>query len=233
MKVAAVVPSYRAAGTLPTLLERLCREFPPEAIYVVDDGSEDDTAQAVAPFGVKLLVHGANAGKGTALVTGSVAAHRDGFTHVLCLDADGQHPPEQARDFLRSAESETVGVVIGARTLAVPQMPWPRMCSNRLTTFLLGLQAGARLFDSQCGYRMYRLEALLHRDIPKQGRFEWESETLVRIARRGWRVAKVDIPTIYTDAGSHIRPWRDTYRFARMWFRLWGRILRGAMPRNT
>jgi len=231
MNVAAVVPSYRAAATLPALLERLCREFPPKAIYVVDDGSGDGTIDAVGAFDVNVLVHEVNAGKGTALVTGSVAAHRDGFTHVLCLDADGQHPPEQARDFLRAAEFESVGVVIGARTLAVPQMPWPRVCSNRLTTFLLGLQARARLFDSQCGYRLYRLDALLHPQIPRQGRFEWESETLVRIARQGWLVSKVDIPTIYTDAGSHIRPWRDTFRFVRMWFRLWGQILRGKMVR--
>ena len=53
----------------------------------------------------------------------------------------------------------------------------------------------------------------------------------MRIARQGWLVSKVDIPTIYTDAGSHIRPWRDTFRFVRMWFRLWGQILRGKMAR--
>ena len=46
------------------------------------------------------------------------------------------------------------------------------------------------------------------------------------LARRGWKVGRVGIPTIYEEAGSHIRPWRDTGRFVRMWFALWFEILR-------
>lgn len=226
VKVAALVPAYKAAPTLPALLPRLLAHFAPEAILVVDDGSGDGTAEAARAYGVEVLVHPENAGKGTALMTGAVRAQELGFTHLLCLDADGQHSPDCVPDFVACASRDDLGAVVGARRLSPPDMPWPRVCSNRLTTFLLGLQAGAPLFDSQCGYRLYRLDALLHPTMPRTGRFEWESQALVRIARRGWKVGRVGIPTIYEDAGSHIRPWRDTARFVRMWFALWGEILR-------
>ncbi|MEN9354196.1 MAG: Undecaprenyl-phosphate 4-deoxy-4-formamido-L-arabinose transferase [Fibrobacterota bacterium] len=227
MNVAALVPAYQAARTLPVLLPQLLERFSRDAILVVDDGSQDGTAEAARSFGVEVLVHGANAGKGTALMTGAQRARERGFTHVLTLDADGQHAPDCVPAFLEKAMDASVGVVVGARTLATPEMPLARVCSNRLTTALLGLQAGTALFDSQCGYRLYHLEAMLHPSIPRTGRFEWESEMLVRVARLGWTIDRVPIPTIYDDeAGSHIRPWRDTSRFVAMWFRLWTEIVK-------
>jgi len=226
MKAGVLVPAYRAARTLPALLGALLERFPADSIFVVDDGSGDGTAEAARACGVTVLVHPANAGKGTALMTGARHAHEAGFTHVLCLDADGQHDPGCADAFLEAGRDPRVGIVVGARRLAPPDMPLPRVCSNRLTTALLGLQAGCPLFDSQCGYRFYRLEALLHPAMPVAGRFEWESQALVRVARRGWKITKVAIPTRYDDeVGSHIRAWRDTSRFVAMWFSLWRRIL--------
>jgi glycosyltransferase involved in cell wall biosynthesis len=233
VKAAALVPAYRAASTLPSLLPLLLGHFPREAILVVDDGSGDGTAETARSFGVETLVHAENGGKGTALVTGATRARELGFTHLLCLDADGQHPPACAPGFLQQADDPTLGVVVGARRLAPPAMPLPRVCSNRITTALLGMQAGTRLFDSQCGYRLYRIEAMLHPSIPRTGRFEWESEALVRIARLGWKVGREGIPTVYQDAGSHIRPWRDTWRFVRMWFRLWTEIVRSPSGLRT
>jgi glycosyltransferase involved in cell wall biosynthesis len=227
VNVAALVPAYQAARTLPGLLPALLARFSREAVVVVDDGSQDGTADVARSFGVEVVVHPTNAGKGTALMTGGQWAQERGFTHLLCLDADGQHSPDCAPSFLEKAMDASVGVVVGARSLATPEMPLARVCSNRLTTMLLGLQAGTALFDSQCGYRLYQLEAMLHPSIPRTGRFEWESEMLVRVARLGWTIDRVAIPTIYDDeAGSHIRPWRDTSRFVAMWFRLWTEIVK-------
>lgn len=225
MRCAVVVPAYRAARELSALLPRLLSWVPPEDVLVVDDGSNDETAEVARAAGVhEVLRHHENLGKGSALMTGFVHAAELGFTHAICLDADGQHPPEEIPRFLQALGTPHVGVVVGARNLSPRVMPWPRVCSNRLTTFLLGLQAGTALFDSQCGFRLYNLEAVLHPSVPRQGRFEWESEALVRIARHGWAITSVPVPTIYGEALSHIHPWRDTGRFISMWFRLWREI---------
>jgi glycosyltransferase involved in cell wall biosynthesis len=218
---AILIPAYQAQASVGVVVERLRALYPETVVLVVDDGSADLTAQVALAAGAKVHRLERNAGKGTALATGLELLAKEGFRWVLALDSDGQHLPEDAGKFLLGTFSDRVGLVVGARRLHPDSMPFPRVCSNRLTTFLLELQAGKRLWDSQCGYRMYALHAVQAARIPPSGRFEWESETMVRIARAGFDVAKVDIATIYGEAGSHIRPWRDTARFVKLWFRLW------------
>lgn len=218
---AILIPAFQAEGTVGELVSRLRLLHPSVAILVVDDGSTDSTSARAAAAGAQVHRLETNSGKGTALATGLALLRERGFAFGLCLDADGQHLPEDAGKFLTAQVSARCGVVVGARRLHPDSMPFPRVCSNRLTTLLLEWQAHRRLWDSQCGYRMYRLEALEAAGVPRTGRFEWESEALVRIARSGFEVGKVDIATVYGSEASHIRPWRDTFRFARLWFRLW------------
>jgi len=222
--IGVAIPAFRAEDTIGVVVgEVLALDLP---VLVVDDGSPDRTAEVARRSGAEVVRLEVNSGKGTALRVALDAARERGWTWMVAMDADGQHAPSALASFRELAGSDH-GVVVGARRLSVPAMPWPRVCSNRLTTWLLSLQAGRPLWDSQCGYRMVRVEAALGADLPERGRFEWESEALVRIARKGWTVGRVDVPTIYGEETSHIRPWRDTMRFVRLWFRLWGLVLRG------
>lgn len=224
MRVGVLVPAYRAEATIEGVVRgALDRGLP---VLVVDDGSGDSTAERAAGAGAEVLRQPVNGGKGTALAVGLRRAAELDWDWVVAMDADGQHDAACLPRFLERADGPD-GVVVGARNLSTPDMPWPRVCSNRLTTALLSWQAGCRLWDSQCGFRMYRVRAALAAGLPASGRFEWESEALVRIARSGWSVGRIAIPTIYGDAGSHIRPWRDTARFVALWFRLWKVVLRG------
>lgn len=218
---AVLIPAYQATSTIGVVVTRLRELHPGLAILVVDDGSSDSTSDNARRAGADVIRLEVNSGKGTALATGIAALRERGFEWALAMDADGQHLPEDAAKFLSGAFSDKTGLVVGARRLHPDSMPLPRVCSNRLTTFLLRLQAGKPLWDSQCGYRMYRLGAISIAGVPSCGRFEWESEAMVRIACAGFEIGKVDIATVYTDAGSHIRPWRDTFRFVKLWFRLW------------
>jgi hypothetical protein len=80
--------------------------------------------------------------------------------------------------------------------------------------------AGKPVYDAQCGFRMYRLDTVAAAAYPRQGRFEWESQALVLACRKGFSVVPVDIATVYTDNGSHMRLLVDSYRFLRMYWRL-------------
>lgn len=218
-----VIPAYRAEETIGVVVSRvLALGYP---VVVVDDGSPDATSRQASEAGAMVVRFEANQGKGTALSTGLETARGLGWTWMVAMDADGQHEPSRLSAFREFCDTD-LGVVVGARRLHPDVMPLARVCSNRLTTALLSLQAGCSLFDSQCGYRMYRVEAASASGLPEQGRFEWESEALVRIARKGWRVGRVEVPTLYGEEVSNIRPWRDTARFVRLWFRLWREILR-------
>lgn len=222
--IGVAIPAYRAESSIAAVVARVRAMGYP--VLVIDDGSPDATSRCAIEAGATVVRLEPNQGKGTALWTALQQARDFGWVWMVAMDADGQHDPACLEGFSAVASTE-VGVVIGARRLKPDVMPLPRVCSNRLTTALLSLQAGCRLHDSQCGYRMYRVEAALESSLPEQGRFEWESEALVRIARKGWAVGKVDVPTLYGDEVSNIRPWRDTARFVRLWFRLWREILAG------
>src|SRR5262249_4787948 len=71
--------------------------------------------------------------------------------------------------------------------------------------------AGTRISDSQCGYRLYT-RAVIDGTPITPGRYELETAMAVRAARLGYRVAEVEIPTVYGEAGSHIRPFPDVPR---------------------
>ena len=211
--VAVLVPAYDAAPHLAAVLGGVRRHVGADAVFVVDDGSRDATAAIARAAGVRVLAHGANRGKGVALCTGFDAARAAGFTHALTLDADGQHPPACIPQFL--AARDLAEIVIGWRLADPMQMPRARRLSNRATAAMLSALAGQTILDGQCGYRLLNLEAV--RGLPCGNRgFMFESELLVRAARRGARLAHVAIPCVYGDQTSHVHAAQDTLRFLQL-----------------
>ena len=232
-RVGILIPAYRAGSSVAGVVGRLRALHPDLPVLVVDDGSDDDTATAAREAGACVLVQPVNGGKGTSLSAGLSEAAARGWTWALAMDSDGQHSPSDVERFLSHMPASRCAVVVGARDLRPRSMPWPRVFSNLATTMLLEWQAGCRLWDSQCGFRMYRVDAVRATRLPTTGRFEWESGALVRLALAGWKVEHVGISTVYGEAGSHIRPWRDTARFVRLWLGLWGLMLRDRSPSDA
>ena len=214
MRVAVLVPAYQAAPWLGDVLARLSAlETRPE-VLVVDDGSRDATAQVAREAGVRVLSFAGNRGKGAALRAGFEALRE--FDAVITLDADGQHPPECIPAFVRAAE-DGADVVLGARERSA-SMPAPRRFANALSSAWASGIAGQRIRDSQCGYRLFRRE-VLERTPLGAGRYEVESEMVVRAARLGFRFAEVLIPTVY-EGESHLSVARDVPRIVWMMMRL-------------
>jgi hypothetical protein len=79
--------------------------------------------------------------------------------------------------------------------------------------------AGQRVSDSQCGYRLYRRE-VVERTPRVSGRYEFETEIVIRAARLGFRLAEVTIPTVYGEEESQIRTFRDVPRIVGVMLRL-------------
>src|SRR5207247_10267672 len=82
-------------------------------VIVVDDGSTDGTAEAAVAAGGDVRRHARRLGKAQALRTGVVAARARGATHVVTLDADGQHDPDDVSALLAATAPRTL--VVGAR----------------------------------------------------------------------------------------------------------------------
>lgn len=215
-----LVPAYNAASYLAATVAPLIEKVGRDRLAVIDDGSTDGTGQAAEALGVTCLRHSGNRGKGSALMTGLLWAADRGWAWAVTVDADGQHDPEDLAAFWTAPVRDETAVVVGRRAIARTAMPWHRRFSNWLTTRMVSALAGRPVFDAQCGYRMYRLAAIKDAGLPPSGRFEWESQALILCCRKGWSVLPVDIATLYTDNGSHMRLFRDTLRFLRMFGRL-------------
>jgi Glycosyl transferase family 2 len=210
MNVAALIPAYQAAAHLGEVLLRL-GALPgpdvPSQILVVDDGSRDATSQVARQFGARVHTFAANRGKGHALLAGFELL-RD-YDGVVTLDADGQHPPECVPEFIRAAAAGA-DLVLGTR-MRGGDMPVARRFANGFSSGWATWLAGQPVTDSQCGFRLYG-QALLQSTPVTPGRYEVESEVVVRAARLGFRIGEVSIPTVYGEEQSQIRVFRDVPR---------------------
>ena len=216
MEVAVLVPAYQAAAHLGEVLLGLTALEPRPHVLVVDDGSRDATSEVARQFGAdEVYSFAANRGKGHALLAGfeRLAA----FDAVVTLDADGQHPPACVPAFVAAAE-RGADLVLGRREIT-PDMPAARRFANRFSSAWCSAIAGQPIADSQCGYRLYRREVLKRTPV-QASRYEVETEMAVRAARLGFKVAHVDIPTVYGDEQSHLSPTRDVPRIVAMMLRL-------------
>ncbi|HKQ58187.1 MAG TPA: glycosyltransferase family 2 protein, partial [Candidatus Eisenbacteria bacterium] len=212
----ALIPAYQAAGFLGGVLERLAALALRPDVLVVNDGSTDATAEVARAGGARVLSFPENRGKGYALLAGFEAlAEYDG---VVTLDADGQHPPECLPEFVATSERLGADLVLGVRALS-GSMPVIRRLANGVSSGWATWLAGAPVGDSQCGYRLYG-RRLLERTPITPGRYEVESEVIVRAARLGFRLAQVPIPTVYGEETSHIRTMRDVPRIVGVLARL-------------
>lgn len=222
MRVAVLIPAYQAGRQLGAVLERLAALHPVADTLVVDDGSRDDTGDVARRAGVRVHAFPANRGKGHALIEGF--RRLGDYDGVVTLDADGQHPPECLPAFLAALEG-AADLALGARAFS-GTMPLVRRLANGLASGWASWLAGQRVDDSQCGYRLYG-RRLLERTPITPGRYEVETEVVVRAARLGFRVVNVPIPTVYASETSHIDTLHDVPRIAGVMARL---TIEGAVP---
>ena len=181
-------------------------------VFVVDDGSTDTTAARAREAGAVVLGHERNRGKGCAIRTGLLHVLQQPCTHVLLLDADGQHDPSEIPKLVARAERGAGEFVIGERELVKEAMPAARFYSNRIGSRILSWFIGADIADSQSGFRLIRADLL--RTVRLTGsRYEIETEMLIKLVRAGARLERVPVRRLrYDGARSKMRPFRDTFR---------------------
>ncbi len=209
--VVAVIPAYQAAPTLDSVVRATAEHLP---VLVVDDGSTDDTSAVAEAAGAEVLRQEPNQGKGAALRRGFRHALEDGATAVLTLDADGQHDPACAPDFLAAWRERGAPLIIGRRDFS--QMPLSRRVANNLGTQTFSWAVGRHIADNQSGYRLIARPLLPHLLRSAEDGFEFEVEMITDAIRAGLDIDWVPIPTIYEDAGSHISPLSHVTNFLRV-----------------
>ncbi len=211
--VAAIIPAYEEEKHVGDIVERTLQQV--DHVLVVDDGSTDQTAANARTAGAEVIVHERNRGKGEAIQTGLRHwLERGGFGHVIILDADGQHLPEEIARFIAAA-ALGAHLLVGTRMNDVRQMPFVRTVVNRYMSSTISRVCGQSIPDTQCGFRMIDAEVIPHL-LHGTERFEYETEMLIIVSRKGYRIDSVPISTVYSDEVSSIHPVRDSLRFFKL-----------------
>ncbi|MDR3211889.1 MAG: glycosyltransferase family 2 protein [Planctomycetota bacterium] len=216
MNIAALIPAYQEERHIAEVVERT-RQYLPR-VLVVDDGSRDATNALARQAGAEVLLNAMNLGKGASLFRGLTHLFATGAEAVVCLDADGQHAPEEIPRFLELAP--TADLVVGNRMANSAGMPWVRLMTNRFTSRVISLLAGVAVPDTQCGFRLVSQTAWKAVTLTTRN-YDFEGEMVVAMGRQGLRITAVPVSTIYNDEKSSISPVVDTIRFFRMAWRLW------------
>lgn len=218
-----LIPSYNSGPALAATVAAARVAWAP--VWVVVDGSTDDSEQAVAAD-VRLLRHDRNRGKGAAVLTGLAAAAAAGFTHALVMDADGQHPAGHIRQFMQASAGRPDAMVLGLPRFG-PDAPLLRVRGRRISNGLVGLETlWAGIGDSLFGFRVYPIAPLariMRRRLAPR-RFDFDPEVAVRLSWAGVAAVNLPAPVRYltpAEGGvSHFRYGRDNALLTAMHVRL-------------
>ena len=222
MTIGVIIPVYNVGNNLGSVLLQTLEYVPKKNVFVIDDGSTDDCAVVASQMNIKVYKHQKNLGKGEALKSGFRLAVDAGWESVITLDGDGQHDPKFIPDFIMAAQKFKYDILIGLRSFRIGEMPFDRICSNRVSSLMASITAGRWIRDSQCGYRLIKTEVLKNVSLIT-GHYELETELLIKAVRAGYQIGYCPISLIYNNANSHIRRMRDMTRFCILIFMSFGK----------
>lgn len=205
--VSVLIPAYNEAQVIGDVVARVRAAAPWHEVIVVDDGSTDATAERAAASGAIVARHPYNKGNGAAVKTGIRNAAGD---YILIVDADGQHPPEDARRLVdRLGEYD---LVIGARS-AGTQATNGRRAGNALLNWLAGYLTGRPIPDLTSGFRAARTSCLREFIHLLPNGFSTPTTTTLAFIKAGYNVAFEPIHARPRQGTSKIRFARDGARF--------------------
>ncbi|MGD9765266.1 MAG: glycosyltransferase family 2 protein [Candidatus Binatia bacterium] len=192
MRALLIIPAYNEAAAIAGVVASTRSHFDGD-IVVIDDGSQDDTAELARTAGAVVLVHACNLGIGAAVQTGFIYGLTRGYDVVVRQDGDGQHDPAQIARLLTVLRNDAADIVVGSRFLA--REGYQSTIVRRIGIFVLGIVSalvGARVTDPTSGYWAVNRRAL--RVLAKQHPDDYpETEALAMAARAGCRIAEVPV----------------------------------------
>jgi len=224
-----LIPSYNPGPKVFETVAAARAQWAP--VWVVVDGSTDGTPQelrkmAEADRHLKVLVLPQNQGKGSAVLHGMDEAAKAGFTHVLCMDSDGQHPADLIPVFMKASADRPDAMVLGVPVFD-EHAPALRVKGRKISNWWANLETlWVGIGDSLYGFRVYPigpLRRIMHAQRWMR-RFDFDPEAVVRLAWSGVMPVNVPAPVRYLKAEeggvSHFNYLRDNKLLTWMHIRL-------------
>lgn len=213
--VSIVLPAKNEEESIGPVIQSICRLLPQAEVIVIDDGSEDGTANIAQCAGARVISHRYSKGNGAAIKSGARAATGD---VVVFMDADGQHKPEDIHRLLEKIE-EGYDLVVGAR-VSGSQASVGRGLANRFYNKLASFMTGHKVEDLTSGFRAVRRKMFLEFLYLLPNGFSYPTTSTMAFFRAGYSVTYIPITALTRNGASHIKIIRDGIRFLLIIFKI-------------
>lgn len=226
MKLCILIPYYNHPDAIGSVVNQL---LPYNLnIIIVDDGSSAESKKSVIPLlqppRVALVTRVLNGGKGAAVITGMREALKQGYTHALQVDADGQHDLTKIPELIRLSEQNSEKIISGMPVYD-DSVPTNRKLWRYATHILVWIHTlSFEIKDSMCGFRIYplnnTLEVIDSREKFGQ-RMDFDIEVLVRALWADLHIKQLPVGVKYPiDGVSHFQLFNDNFLITKMHFKL-------------
>jgi Glycosyltransferases involved in cell wall biogenesis len=196
-----VIPLYNHAATVNQVVQdslRFCKD-----VMVVDDGSTDCGIHQIENLPVNIIHFAKNKGKGSAIIAAAEWASENKFTHIITIDADGQHYPHDIPRLVESAQANPNSIIIGKRDFSSADIPAASKFGRKFSGFWAKVQTSKKIIDMQSGFRVYPLNIFGKFKIYSR-RFTFEIEIIVKAIWAGFEVKEIDVAVHYPEKGTRV-----------------------------
>lgn len=213
-----IIPSYNPGLKVIETVKNARTYWCP--VWVMVDGSNDGSEYSLADLaigdpGLSVIVLPRNQGKGAAIFEGIKLALNEGYSHVLTMDSDGQHPAELIPSFMQESERHPSSMILG-KPVFDDSAPNLRVQGRRISNAWASLETlWSGIGDSLYGFRVYPIAPLIciMENSRWMRRFDFDPEVAVRLSWAGLEAINLSAPVRYLkpeEGGvSHFNYWRD------------------------
>jgi glycosyltransferase involved in cell wall biosynthesis len=217
MKILAVIPTYNNESTISQVVQEVLKTG--LDVLVIDDGSTDKTLDELYKIsGINIISILENRGKGNALREAFRWAIKNSYTHLISIDADGQHDPAEIPKFTKQMGKNENCLIIGSRDFSSAKIPLASRLGRKCSNLAFRLITNISLTDTQSGFRAYPLEKLSTQHINNKDRYDFEIDMLLKAAMSGIQVKEIRISVYYseeTKKSSNFKPILDSVKIAK------------------
>lgn len=197
VSVWVVIAAYNEGSVIGDVVVNTATVF--ANIVVVDDGSDDSTAEFALAAGATVIQHPINLGQGAALQTGIDFANQQGASTIITFDADGQHRVEDAKKMVDFLAEKNLDIVCGSRFLNVRSetLPLNRKILLKAAALFTRLTTGIPVTDAHNGLRVMSRKAAKNIRIT-QNRMAHASEIIAQVHQKNLLFAEFPVEIIYS-----------------------------------
>ena len=186
-----VIPAFNEEKNLPSVLSDVNEHLPDFDVVVVNDGSQDRTAEIAAAYGAAVVSHPVNIGYGVAVQTGFRYASHHAYDTVVLMDADGQHNAADAPELVRALETHHADMIIGSRFMKqrAYKTTLARRMGRNIFSLIINIVTHRHFVDITSGYKVFNSRAVAFLSLNYPVDFP-DAEVIIMMLLSGFNVAE-------------------------------------------